>query len=313
MVSAYLDFRGFYNQVIHPELLTLERRRRRLVRLLSLSALIILLIAAFAIYIKIWVVTMVLMLVTGFMVANLIFRIQLYFLEFKPRIVELILDFIDNDVNYNEMKYNPKGKIEKSRFLESMIFTRADDYSGEDLITGQVRETPFQMSELRVAEFSDVRNKLDRVFNGVFVVGDYFNLEMKGALLVLPDENLKYLSRSERAFHLKGGRRIHGQALPEFETWFNTYATPDMRIRDILSEDFQKTILDFRHKYQQMNRNKEIYFSIIGDNIYIAITQDRDLLEPSLWSSNVNFSLIREFHDDIALLLDLILKIDALN
>ena len=313
MVSAYLNFRHFYNQVIHPELLNLERRRLRLVRLLSLSALILLALGAIAIYIQVWLVTLLLLLMSGFMVVSLVFRIQTYFLEFKPRIVELILDFIDNDVNYSNMKYSPKGKIEADRFLESYIFTRADDYSGEDLITGQVRETPFGLCELRVAEFSEVRSKLDTVFKGVFLVGDYFNLEMKGALLVLPDENLKYLSRSERAFHLKGGRRVHGQALPEFETWFNTYCTPDMRIRDILSEDFQKTILDFRKKYQDLNRKKELYFSIIGDNIYIAITQDKDLLEPSLWSSNVNFGLIKEFHDDIAMLLDLILKIDALN
>jgi hypothetical protein len=313
VVSTYLDFRHFYNQVIHPELLNLERRRQRLVRLLSLSALIFAIIAGVAIYIHIWLVTLWLLLMAGFMVVSLVFRIQVYFLEFKPRIVELILDFIDNNVNYSNFQYNPKGKIAAERFLESLIFTRADDYSGEDLISGQVRETPFALSELRVAEFSEVRNKLDRVFNGVFLVGDYFNLAMKGALLVLPDENMKYLSRSERAFHLAGGRRVHGQVLPEFETWFNTYATPDMRIRDILSEDFQKAILDFRKKYLNLNRKKELYFSIIGDNIFIAISQDKDLLEPSLWSSNVNFGLIKEFHDDIAMLLDLILKIDALN
>ena len=84
-------------------------------------------------------------------------------MEFKPRIVELILDFIDNDVNYSNMKYDPKGKIQAERFLESYIFTRADDYAGEDLISGQVRETPFWLSELRVAEFSEVRSKLDTV------------------------------------------------------------------------------------------------------------------------------------------------------
>ncbi len=273
----------------------------------------LLIAVAVAIYIQIWLVTLFLILLSGLMIVSLLFRVQTYFLEFKPRIVELILDFIDNNVNYSNMKYKPKGKIDKSRFLESYIFDKADDYAGEDLITGQVRETPFSLSELRVAEFSTVRSQLDKVFNGVFLVGDYFNLEMKGALLVLPDENMKFLSRSERAFHLRGGRRIHGQALPEFETWFNTYATPDMRIRDILSEDFQKTILEFRKKYQDLNRKKEIYFSIIGDNIFIAITQDKDLLEPSLWSSNVDFGLIKEFHDDIAMLLDLILKIDALN
>ena len=35
------DFRLFYNQSLHPELLHLEFRRRRLVRLLLLSVLLI--------------------------------------------------------------------------------------------------------------------------------------------------------------------------------------------------------------------------------------------------------------------------------
>jgi hypothetical protein len=313
MISTYHDFRQFYNQVVHPELLNMERRRRRLVRLMTASLLLFACCTVLAIYINTLVFTLLLMLPLGFWIAYIGFRIQVFFLEFKPRIVGLVLDFIDNDVNYSDLNYSAKGKIAKSRFLESLIFARAEDYEGEDLITGKVRETEFAMSELRVSEFSAVRSKLDQVFKGVFIIGDYYNLEMKGSLLVLPDEYMKYLSRTARAFHLKGGRRVHGQALPEFEAWFNTYCTPDMRIRDVLSEDFQRELLAFRKNYQQLNRRKDIYLSIIGDNIYIAVSQDRDLLEPSLWSNTVDFSMVQEFHDDITLLLRLILKIDALN
>jgi hypothetical protein len=299
--------------VIHPELLSMERRRRRLVRLLSLSVLLLAGVLALMLYVQLFVITLLLLLAVGFWVAYLIFRVQVYFQEFKPRIVSLILDFIDNDVNYSNLQYDPKGAIEVEQFLASKIFTAADDYHGEDLISGQVRETPFALSELRVREFSEVRNRLDRVFHGIFLVGDYHNLGMSGNLLALPDADMKYLSRSERAFHLAGGRRIHGKFLPDFEPFFNTYATPDVRLNDVLSEDFQRAILDFRLRFQAQNRQKEIYFSIIGDNIYLALSQDKDLLEPSLWASNVSFETVREFHDDIALLLELVLKVDVMN
>ena len=291
----------------------MERRRRRLVRLITLAAVVSAGCIALAVYVQIFVFTLLLLLPVFYMAMALVFRVQVYFQEFKPRIVALILDFIDNNVNYSSLEYQPKGTISSDRFLSSMIFSNAEDFHGEDLITGKVRETPFELCELRVSEFSPVRNKLDRVFNGVLICGDYHNLDMTGALLVLPDENIKYLSRSERAFHLAGGRRVHGQALPEFETWFNTYATPDMRIHDVLSDDFQRTILAFRERNQLAGHAKEVYFSIIGDNIFIAVSQDKDMLEPSLFRSNVTFALIKEFHDDIAVLLDLILKIDALN
>lgn len=309
----YHDLRQFYNQIIYPELLNMERRRRQLVRMMLLCGLATVGAAVLAIIVNEFVFTLLLVLPVGFWVAHLVFRTQLFFQEFKPRIMGLLLDFIDNDVNYSELSYKASGKIPKQRFLESKIFTRADDYSGEDLITGKVRETEFLLSEVRAAEFSPVRSQLDRVFNGIFIIGDYHNLDMKGSLLVLPDEYMKYLARTERAFHLHGGRRVHGQALPEFETWFNTYATPDMRIKDVLSEDFQREILGFRQHYQEANRKREMYFSIIGDNIYIAVQQDRDLLEPSIFRNNVDFGMIREFHDDVTTLLRLILKIDALN
>jgi hypothetical protein len=306
------DLRQFYNQVMHPELLNLERQRRRLVRMIGLSALALVAAGVVAVYVRELVFTLLLLLPIGFWVAHIVFRAQVFFQEFKPRIMGLLLDFIDNDVNYANLAYDSKGKIEKKRFLESMIFTRAEDYAGEDLITGKVRETDFALSEIRAAEFSDVRSELDKVFNGILIVGDYYNLEMKGSLLVLPDEYMKFLARSERAFHLHGGRRVHGQALPEFEVWFNTYATPDMRIKDVLTEEFQREILAFRQQYQQMNRQREIYFSIIGDNVYIAVSQDRDLLEPSLFRNNVDFAMIQEFYLDITTLLRLILRIDNL-
>jgi hypothetical protein len=309
----YQDFRIFYNQVIHPELLHLERRRRRLLRLMILLGLMALGAIALQIYVQIFLVTLLLMIPVGIGIAQIAFAIQTYLLEFKPRVVSLILDFIDNSPNFNDLQYDPKGFIDQEDFLSSGIFTTADDYAGEDMISGQVRETPFMLSELRVAEFSDVRSNLDRVFSGIFLCADFQNLHLTGSVLILPDAYMKYLSRSERAFHREGGRRQHGVFLPEFETFFNTYATPDVRIQEVISEDFQRTILEFRQSFQLQNRQKEIYFSIIGDDLYIGLTQDRDLLEPSIWRSNANFATVSEFHQDIVTILDLVLKIDVTN
>ena len=313
MQSAYHDFRLFYNQSIHPELLHMELRRRRLVRLLFVSVLLLAGVLALQVYLNIFFITLMLLIPVGCWIAYLVFRVQVFFKEFKPRIVELLLDFIDNDVNFTFEGYNPKGSIPASSFLESRIFTTADDYSGEDLIRGQVRETPFEACELRVREFSSVRNRLDYVFRGIFLVADYQRWDMHGGVLVLPDAYRKYLSRSERAFHLEGGRRIKGVVLPEFEAIFDTYATPDARIKDIVSAEMQRAILQFRHRFQQSNRQKEIYFSIIGDKIYLALTQDRDLLEPSLLNTNVSFEVVKEFYDDLALLLNLVKEVDVMN
>ncbi len=313
MLSAYHDFRLFYNQTIHPELLHLEHRRLRLLRLLGLSALLLLIVVALQVYLSIFVVSLFLALMVGFWIAYLAFRVQVFFKEFKPRIVTLLLDFIDNDVNFTFENYDPKGLIPAGRFFESRIFTSADEYMGEDLIRGQVRETPFEVCELRVREFSAVRNRLDRVFQGIFLIADFQRWDLHGGVLVLPDAYRKYMSRSERAFHLEGGRRVRDNMLPEFEAFFDTYATPDVRVKDVMSPEMQRKILRFRSRFQEVNRMKEIYFSIIGDKIYLALSQDKNLLEPSLLHSNVSYEVVREFYDDLRLLLEVVLDVDAMN
>lgn len=311
--SSYHNFRLFYNQSIHPELLNMEQRRRRLMRLLVLSGLLLVGVVVLQVYLSIFAVTLALFIPVGLWITYLGFRVQVFFKEFKPRVVTLLLDFIDNDVNFKFEGYEPKGFIPPEQFLESRIFTTADDYFGEDLIRGQVRETPFEACELRVKEFSEVRSRLDLVFSGIFLVADYQRWDMHGGVLGLPDAYRKYLSRSERAFHLEGGRRVVEGILPEFEVFFDTYATPDVRVKEVVSEDFQKAILSFRQRFQALSREKEIYFSIIGDKIYIALRQDRDLLEPSLFANNTSFEVVNEFYEDLRLLLELVMEVDAMN
>lgn len=282
-------------------------------RLLLLSIFMLVGVVVLQVYLSIFAVTLALFIPVGLWMAFLAFKIQVFFKEFKPRVVALLLDYIDNDVNFKFDGYDPKGFIPPAKFLESRIFTRADDYFGEDLIRGQVRETPFEACELRVREFSEVRSRLDLVFSGIFLMADYQRWDMHGGVLGLPDAYRKYLSRSERAFHLEGGRRVREGILPEFEVFFDTYATSDVRIKDVVSEDFQKAILRFRQRFQEVNREKEIYFSIIGDKIYIALRQDRDLLEPSLFANNTSYEVVHEFYEDLRLLLELVMEVDAMN
>ncbi|MBC7776841.1 MAG: hypothetical protein H7246_15520, partial [Phycisphaerae bacterium] len=185
MQSAYHNFRLFYNQSIHPELLNLEQRRRRLMRLLLLSGLMLAAVVVLQVYLSIFAVTLALLIPVGLWITYLVFKIQVFFKEFKPRIVALLLDFIDNDVNFTFDGYEAKGFIPPEKFLESRIFTTCDDYFGEDLIRGQVRETPFEACELRVREFSEVRSRLDLVFSGIFLMADYQRWDMHGMVLGL--------------------------------------------------------------------------------------------------------------------------------
>lgn len=302
------DFRVFYNQSIYPELLHLERRRRRLVRWILFAGLVFAAMFFLALLVDIFLVSLLLILVAGVWVAQLVFRVQTFLLEFKPRVIGLILDFIDNDINFGTFAYDAKRFIPKEKFFASKIFTRCDDYAGEDYISGQIREMPFELSELTVAEISPVRNKIDRVFKGVFLIGDFKRLDMRGMILLVPDAYRKYLSRTERAFHLLGGVRREDHLLPEFEQYWDTYATPDARLKTVLSEDMQRALVEYRER-----QGREVYISIILDKIYIGVAQSKDLLEPRLFASNMGFEVVREFYEDLQLLLSVVKDVDVMN
>jgi hypothetical protein len=307
------DFRIFYNQSIAPELFNLERRRKRLMLLFTMSGVLLLGILFLQIYIGIFVVTLLLLLFTGSWIAYLVFRTQVWFSEYKPRIVGLVLDFIDDGINYGAMRYKAKGKIDKAKFLSSRIFTVADEYYAEDYISGKIREMPFELCELRVREFSPSRTKMDYVFDGIFLIGDFHRIELQGSLLLLPDAYRKYLSRSERAFHRLGGRRVRQNLQPAFETYFDTYATPAIRLRDVLSTELQTAILEFRQSYLDKNQEKDIYLSIIGDNLFVALSQRRNLLEPNLLKQAVSFEHVHEFYDDLQMVFQLVEMLDVMN
>ena len=262
------DFRIYYNHTIHPELLRLERRRKRLVRFLFGSVLLIIGILLLEFYINIFSITFLLMVLIGFFVMYLLYLIRQFVIDFKPRVVNLILDFIDNGVNFGTLQYDPKKLIDKKTFLSSKIFvTKAPQYSGEDYISGKIGTLDFQLCELNVREYSKVRNRLNYVFKGIFMKSQFHN-SIHGSLLILPVEFRQYLSRTVKAFSKQGGQLVESEIHnPVFEEHFMTYATPDVFIAGVLSPDMQDAIVDYKLK-----TGKEVYISFVDNNIFLAIT-----------------------------------------
>ncbi len=300
------EFRLYYNHTIHPELIRMEKERKRLLFLLGLSALAIAIITVVLLFFKAALFGFFLVMPFGFYISYLLYRIQEFRQKFKPNVINLILDFIDNSVNYGTLKYDGKRMIDKKRFLASQIFkTPAPQYTGEDHISGKVGELNFELSELNVREYSKVRSRLNYVFRGIFLYAK-LNREMRGEILILPREFKQYLSKTIRAFNLRDGEPVEEQTLSvEFEKYFMSYATYDAETSACLSRDMQHTIVSYRKK-----TGKEIYVSFIKNEIYIAITEPKDILEPYIFSSNVSFELIYEFFEEIYLLMSIVEDFD---
>lgn len=303
------EFRIFYNHTIHPELMRLDQQRKRLLLLLFLSLLFLAGVILFEIFVGVWFISLLLSLPIGIYISYLGYRIRRFTRIFKPQVVNLILDFIDDSVNYGALQYDAKGGLSKDRFLESLLFgTNADLYEAEDYIKGSIGSIAFELCELNVREFSRVRSRLNYVFKGIFL---HAQLEesLQGTIVILPREYRQYLSRAIRDVVGTGARNINDMMRSEeFREDFLSYATRDAKVRDLLSVDMQNILVAYRAE-----TGKEIYISFIDKNVYLAITGDRNILEPYFFQSNISFELVREFYEDIMMLLDIVEDFDKLH
>ncbi len=304
------EFRLFYNHTIHPELLRLEKKRKRLLWLLFFSSLLFIVVLLFALFLQVFFLFLMICIPIGLYINYLYGQVRKFQLSFKPHVVRLILDFIDNDVNFGTLRYEAEGMISKQELLNSRLFiTAAPEYTGEDYIAGKIGELDFELCELNIQEFSRVRSRLDTVFRGIFLHA-VINREMRGAIIILPEIYRPYMTRTIKAFNLLKGHDIETEQIhnEEFVKTFMTYATDDANVASLLSDDMQQSILSYREQ-----TGHEIYLSFIENDAYVAVTEPNDILEPMLFQSNVSFELVREFYEKLVLLMSIVTDIDTNN
>jgi hypothetical protein len=327
------EFRIFYNHTIHPELMRQERRRKSLLRLILFSLIFLAAVALVSAYISVPALTILLLLGVASYLTYLINQVKLFQEGFKPKVVSLILDFIDNSVSFGTLYYDEKKFISRERFEASKIFGSNADlelYRGEDQITGRVGEMEFEMSELVVRELSQVRSRYHYIFRGVFLHAKYHK-ELSGELLILPRAYKQFLSRSilaftARKYNCNVDSLIENEDFKKYFTvyaWdadespcdktryhlFNADAVETVRsaaVFHLLSKEMQSVLVDYREKI-----GREIYVSFIGRDIHVAVTQPKDMLEPHPLKSNVSFDLVREFYEDLTMLFGIVRDFDA--
>jgi len=285
----------------------MENRRKKLLWLFLISVLLFLAIGFVSMYLNIPTVTFFLMIPLGLYLGYLSYRMNQFVKTFKPNVVNLVLDFIDDDLNFDTLRYDGERFIGKKQFKKSKIFTsKASFYKGEDYISGKIGEVPFEMCELKVRELSKVRDRYNYVFRGVFMRAT-MKRPVRGSILILPAAFKQYLTRTIKSFTRAGGEQLDESFMnPVFAELFDVYVSPDAQPKYVLDEDIQVKIARYREKI-----GKEIYLSFVNNDIYVAVTEPKDILEPYILRSNVSFTLVLEFFKDIQLLLGIVQDFDG--
>lgn len=298
------EFREFFDTKLRLEILPLEEERKQVARkvkwaILGAVALGVLCLALLLV-IGFFAVIAIVGLVTGWIF--LYKRLTAGFeSDFKNLVIRKIVSFLST-----ELTYFPDGQIDEAAYLETGIFPRTPDrYRGDDLVQGTLDKTALRFSEIHSEYKTETRdskgNRQTRwvtIFRGLFFIAD-FQKDFQGRTLVLPDaaEKLfgKLLGQMFQSWN-KGRGELVKLEDPDFEKAFVVYATDQIEARYVLSTSLIRRIMDFVAKTR-----KEIHLSFFKSKVAVAVTYPRALFEPGIFSSLLDFQVIKPYYEDMAL------------
>ncbi|MFH1093539.1 MAG: DUF3137 domain-containing protein [Candidatus Omnitrophota bacterium] len=289
------ELKNFYETSLLPELKVLEVQRMAVRNKVLLAGLTIIPVATmFAFYVKntdlsFFIIVFSFLAVSGV----LFFAAKNYRQNFKKGIIESIVHFIDPNLTYLRTSC-----ISSAAFMESKIFTRRpDEYSGDDYVKGKLGQTQLEFSEIHakyVTHDSKGRRQVHTIFKGLFFIAD-FNKHFRGRTVVLPDTAEKLFGQIGTL--LQSINKMRGQLIkledPEFEKMFAVYGDDQIEARYILSTSLMSRMVEFKKK----NR-RTIYFSFIGSKVYVAVSYTRNLFEPRIFRTLLDFSPVQQYFED---------------
>ena len=219
--------------------------------------------------------------------------------DFKDRIIEPLVGFVDPSLTYEK-----HGCIHEGLFMASDLFRhRIDAYRGDDKVSGVVGKTPFAFSEVHALYKTVTYTKnggrqehWHTIFKGLFFVAE-FNKDFNGTTVVLPDTAERLFGRLGQK--LQSMNTSRGELIkledPEFEKYFAVYGDDQIEARYILSPSLMRRITDFK-----VRTGRQIHIAFNHSQVFIAISYKRDLFEPRLMRTLLDFEPIRDYFSDLA-------------
>jgi len=302
------EFERFYLDILLPDIYDIEVLRKKTLKRIIVccaSCIILFLVAAFILsnYGRVAVVA----IFAGIFLTGIVFAALTrgFVTDFKQRVIGKIIQFIDPNLVYRHNQY-----ISPQEFRRCGIFLKDPDrYYGDDRVSGIIGVTSVDFSEIHaqyVTKDSKGRTQYHKIFKGLFFVAD-FNKNFSGRTFVLPDCAEKLLGSLGKIFQSWNVSRPDLIKLedPEFEKEFAVYGDDQTESRYILSTSLMKRIIEFKQK-----TGKKISVSFIDSKMYIAIPYAKNLLEPSIFTTVLDFKKIKEYFDDLQLAIG---AVDDLN
>ncbi len=297
-MKSLSELTDFYYKELFSSLNDLEQRRKEVLSKLKLyggmgGALFLLATLWASGHPEFFSALIVPILIIFLLIGSVLYRFTIsgYAKDFKVRIIAPLIGAIDP-----HLLYNPDFAVSQSLFERSDLFKQTiDRYSGNDYVKGSVEGVPLEFSDVH-AEYqtrdSKGRTQWHTLFRGLFLVAE-FNKHFKAKTVVLPDT-------AEKTFGSLIGGWLQSKNFtrddlihlddPEFEKHFVVYGSDQIEARYILSHSMMKRLLDF-----QKRLSSPLFVSFVDNHIHVAIGVGKDLFEPTVFTSLLDYTQAMEY------------------
>jgi hypothetical protein len=300
-MKTMAEFQQFYDTELRPVLEGFEARRKKIC-----WTLVIVTVAALAVVGLLFAVGLQAAVLGGIVAVGIV--VLTYWLltrgfvpEFKREVIARVVEFCDPGLSYS-----PQRHITEQQFRQSRIFEhRIDRFQGEDHVSGRIGQTDIEFSEIHAQYKTTTTDSKGRrrthwhtIFKGLFFIGD-FNKHFRTSTIVLPDvaeRFLGFLGTMLQEWNFTQSGSLVKLEDPEFEQEFAVYGEDQVEARYVLSPSLMRRIVDFKRK-----TGNQICLSFVASNIYLGMSTDRNLFEPRIFQTLLDFNLVRQYLEDLEL------------
>ena len=300
-MKSISDLTDFYYKNLYPTLEKLEANRKGLKqKVIAIGTIYTL----FSVFIAYELSNYLDFIAFGYIALGAIiykFLIHDYTHEFKMSVIKPLVHAIDDS-----LLYSSKTHVSEYFFNRSDLFSQPDRMSGNDYVKGTIDNINIQFSDIHAekrTKNSKGHTSWSTIFKGLFIVAE-FNKKFEGQTVVLPDS-------AQSTFGNLIGNWLQSKNMsrdelvkmddPEFEKEFVVYSTDQVEARYILSHSLMKKLLTFKKKSKH-----PLHVSFIGDHIHLAIEYDKDLFEPAIFKSLLDYKIAMEYVQTLHLAIGII-------
>jgi len=280
------QLKSFYDSELLANLKKLDGLRTRvivqLIILVAAGAVIFPLMAKYlleivtdSIYLFMFIPVFALIALMFYVIYESVYKSTSFYKVYKRDVIYRLIKFINPTLHYDN-----RLSVTITDFNKSGLFDKgvAIKFDGDDHISGNIDDVKVEFSELEV-EYKNAADKTARgskyLFRGIFFVGKGPK-PFPADLVVLP----------KNAKPKDGLTPIHtnNAAFNEFFQILLANKDEEEYALEMLNADFMESLVKL--KRELLN---EVYVSFVYDQIFVAIAHERNLFEPELWKSAVNF------------------------